>query len=399
MEINSELKKYIEEKILPRYNENDKGHGIDHIMYVIDRSLRFANTVDKIDLNMVYVIAAYHDIGHSIDPKNHEIVSAQILLDDIELKKYFTEDQITIMSEAVEDHRASLEYEPRSIYGKIVSSADRNTKLEIPFKRTYEYRKKHYGNVSLKKIIDESYEHLLDKFGKRGYATEKMYFEDIEYKNFLEELGSLLENRIEFDKKYIEINKLEKEIIKAQIEAYIPFDEQEEVDKQTILSFIDTFDDVLTRKNSCGHLTASAFVVNEDLTKALILHHNIFGGFIYPGGHADGEYDLYSVAVREVSEETGLDVVPLIDNSIFALQALPIKGHVKKVKYVSAHIHYDILYLLVAKNIDMDKIRILESENSQVKWCDLEETYNEEAVDWIRPINEKIVQKVRSLKK
>ena len=64
-------------------------------------------------------------------------------------------------------------------------------------------------------------------------------------------------------------------------------------------------------------------------------------------------------------------------------------------KYVSAHIHYDILYLLVAKNIDMDKIRILESENSQVKWCDLEDTYNEEAVDWIRPINKKIVQKIR----
>ena len=253
--------------------------------------------------------------------------------------------------------------------------------------------------MSLKQIIDESYEHLLNKFGKKGYATEKMYFEDIEYKTFLEELGKLLENRSEFDKKYIQINGLEKEIIKAQIESYIPFNEQEEVDKQTILSFINSFDDVLTRQNSYGHLTASAFVVNEDLTKALILHHNIFGGFIYPGGHADGEYDLYSVAVREVSEETGLDVVPLIDNSIFALQALPIKGHVKKGKYVSAHIHYDILYLLVAKNIDMDKIRILESENSQVKWCDLEDTYNEEAVDWIRPINEKIVQKVRSLRK
>lgn len=228
MEINIKLKKYIEEKILPRYNENDKGHGIDHIMYVIDRSLRFANEVSNIDLNMVYTIAAYHDIGHSIDPKNHEVVSAQILLDDVELKQYFKEEDIKIMSEAVEDHRASLEYEPRSIYGKIVSSADRNTKLEIPFKRTYEYRKKHYGNVSLKRIIDESYEHLLNKFGKKGYATEKMYFEDIEYKNFLEELGSLLENRSEFDKKYIEINKLEKEIIKAQMESYVPFNKQEE---------------------------------------------------------------------------------------------------------------------------------------------------------------------------
>ena len=397
--INSELKKYIEDKILPRYNANDKGHGIDHIMYVIDRSLRFAKNIENINLNMVYTIASYHDIGHSIDAKNHEEVSAQILLEDKELRKYFTEEEIIIMSEAVADHRASLEYEPRSIYGKIVSSADRNTNFEVPFKRTYEYRKKHYGDVSLKQIIDESYEHLLNKFGKKGYATEKMYFEDIEYKTFLEELGKLLENRSEFDKKYIQINCLEKEIIKAQIESYVPFNEQEEVDKKTILSFIDSFDDVLTRQNSYGHLTASAFVVNEDLTKALILHHNIFGGFIYPGGHADGEYDLYSVAVREVSEETGLDVVPLIDNSIFSLQALPIKGHVKKGKYVSAHIHYDILYLLVAKNIDMDKIRILESENSQVKWCDLEDTYNDEAVDWIKPINEKIVQKVRSLRK
>jgi len=399
MKINQELKKYVENTIFPSYKKNDLGHNLDHIRYVIDRSLKFASNQDDINYDMVYVIAAYHDIGHFIDAKKHEEVSSNILYADINLREFFTEDEMLIMAEAVLDHRASLEREPRSIYGKIVSSADRNINLDVPFKRTYEYRKKHSDGVSLKQIIDESYDHLLNKFGKKGYATEKMYFEDMEYKIFLEDMSKLLENRSEFDKKYIQINGLEKEIIKAQIESYIPFNEQEEVDKQTILSFIDSFDDVLTRKNSYGHLTASAFVVNEDITKALILHHNIFGGFIYPGGHADGEYDLYSVAVREVSEETGLDVVPLIDNNIFALQALPIKGHVKKGKYVSAHIHYDILYLLVAKNIDMDKIRILESENSQVKWCNLEDTYNDETVDWIRPINEKIVQKVRSLRK
>jgi len=399
MNINPELEKYIKTQILPKYNENDNGHGIDHIIYVINRSLKFAKEIPNINYDMVYTIAAYHDIGHSIDAKNHEKVSAELLLKDEKLKKFFADEEILTMSDAVYDHRASLEYEPRNIYGKIVSSADRNTLVEVPFRRTYEYRKKHFVSATLKQIIDESYDHLLNKFGKKGYATEKMYFEDLEYKTFLEDLGKLLENRSEFDKQYIKINGLEKEVIKSQIESFIPFNEQEEVDKQIILSFIDSFDDVLTRKNTYGHLTASAFVVNEDLTKALILHHNIFGGFIYPGGHADGEYDLYSVAVREVSEETGLDVVPLIDNNIFALQALPIKGHVKKGKYVSAHIHYDILYLLVAKNIDMDKIRILESENSQVKWCNLEDTYNDETVDWIRPINEKIVQKVRSLRK
>ena len=187
--------------------------------------------------------------------------------------------------------------------------------------------------------------------------------------------------------------------IKEMLLNFVPSCEQEERDKEFLLKYIETYDDVLTRENTYGHLTSSAFVVNEDLSKALILHHNIFNGFIYSGGHADGEFDLYSVAVREVFEETGLEVFPLIDNNIFAIQSLPIKGHIKKGKYVPAHIHYDILYLLVAKNIDMDKIRVLESENSQVKWCNLEDTYNEEAVEWIRPINEKIVKKIRSIRK
>ena len=208
MDIKRELIKYIEESIFPRYSENDKGHGKDHIMYVIDRSIRFASTVENINMDMVYTIAAYHDIGHSIDAKNHETVSAQILLEDEYLRNFFDEDEIKLMSEAVEDHRASLEYEPRSIYGKIVSSADRNTNIEVPFRRTYEYRIKHSPDLSLKQIMDESYEHLVNKFGNNGYATEKMYFEDLEYKKFLQELGDLLNNREEFDKKYIEINKL-----------------------------------------------------------------------------------------------------------------------------------------------------------------------------------------------
>ena len=163
---------------------------------------------------------------------------------------------------------------------------------------------------------------------------------------------------------------------------------------------MNTFEDVLTRKNIFGHLTASAFVVNEDLSKTLLVNHNIFGGFIYPGGHADGETDLFRVAKREVEEETGLVAEPLINSKIFAIQTTPIKGHIKKGEYISAHIHYDILYLLVAKNLDMEKIRILESENSAVKWVSLEESFtSEDNVDWIRPINEKIVTRVRSLKK
>lgn len=210
--INNDLIKYIETNILPRYDKNDKGHGIDHIKYVIDRSIKFAKTIENINMNMVFTIADYHDIGHSIDPKKHEEISAKMLLDDKELLKYFTIEQIKIMSEAIYDHRASLEYEPRSIYGKIVSSADRNTDLIAPFRRTYEYRIKNSSDASLKDIMDESYNHLVNKFGKNGYAVEKMYFDDPEYNKFLEDLNHILSNRLEFDKFFIKVNGLEKVI-------------------------------------------------------------------------------------------------------------------------------------------------------------------------------------------
>lgn len=208
--LNKELKEYIDADILPRYNDNDKGHGLEHIMYVIDRSMRFAKTIDDINYDMVYTIAVYHDIGHSIDAKNHEKISADILFEDVNLKKFFSKEQIKIMSEAVYDHRASSEINPRSIYGKIVSSADRNTNIEDILKRTYEYRIKHFENASLEQIIDESYNHLLEKFGKKGYAVEKMYFEDLEYKNFLDNVDKLLKDRNEFNKIYIKANKIEK---------------------------------------------------------------------------------------------------------------------------------------------------------------------------------------------
>lgn len=206
--INESLKKYIEEVIFPQYELNDMGHNIDHIMYVIDRSLKFASEVEDINLDMVYTIAAYHDIGHHIDAKNHEVVSAKILGEDEKLKEYFTKEEIEEMVFAVEDHRASLEYEPRSIYGKIVSSADRNTLIEVPLKRTYAYRIEHNPEASLEQIIEESRLHLKNKFGKEGYATEKMYFEDNDYKLFLEEIAELVDNKEEFIKRYKEVNNI-----------------------------------------------------------------------------------------------------------------------------------------------------------------------------------------------
>ena len=213
--IREELKKYIEENIFTSYDKNEDGHKLDHIMYVIDRSFMFASRVPDVNLEMVYVIAAYHDIGHYIDAENHEKVSGEMLLKDKNLRKFFSEEEIKTMSEAVCDHRASSKNEPRSIYGKIVSSADRNVLVEIPLKRTYSYRKVHSPNSTLDEIIEESRQHLLDKFGKKGYATTKMYFEDEDYKKFLEDITVLASNEEEFKKKFLEVNGLEEEYKKV----------------------------------------------------------------------------------------------------------------------------------------------------------------------------------------
>lgn len=218
MNINENLKDYIEKNIFPSYEKNEVGHGITHINSVIERSLKFARLVGDINYNMVYVIAAYHDIGHYIDAKNHEKVSAEMLLADKMLKNFFTEDEIKTMADAVYDHRGSLKGEPRSIYGKIVSSADRNTILEISLKRTYSYRVAHNKNYNIDEIIEESRLHLQDKYGVDGYAKEKMYFEDLDYKKFLEDIQALTSDKELFKKRYCEVNELDypKELLKTR---------------------------------------------------------------------------------------------------------------------------------------------------------------------------------------
>lgn len=206
--LNKELVEYIKNNIFPSYSKNDLGHDLNHIKYVIERSFKFAEEVEDINYNMVYVIAAYHDIGHYIDAKNHEKVSSEMLLSDENLKKYFSNEEIKIMAEAVNDHRASLEYDPRSIYGKIVSSADRNVLIETPLERTYAYRIDKKPNASFEEILEESRLHILEKFGKKGYATEKMYFEDEDYKRFLSEITLLAEDKEAFKERYIQVNNI-----------------------------------------------------------------------------------------------------------------------------------------------------------------------------------------------
>ena len=179
--------------------------------------------------------------------------------------------------------------------------------------------------------------------------------------------------------------------LKEQIEKYIPYDEQEERDKEQMLKFINDYDDVLTRNNIFGHFSASAFVVNKERTKMVVVYHIINDGWIYPGGHADGEEDLLSVAVREVEEETGLKV-KLLDNNIYSIQSVPVKGHIKRGKYVSAHLHLDVLYIMEAD--DSIPLVYREDESKGVKWITFDEAYDENIVGWARPVHKKLIKKL-----
>ncbi len=182
--------------------------------------------------------------------------------------------------------------------------------------------------------------------------------------------------------------------LKKELEKYNSFDEQEERDKKYFLKAIDTFDNILTRDSEFAHFTASAFVVNPTRTKMLVVYHNIFDGWIYPGGHADGEENLLSVALREVEEETA-QKAKVIDPNIFSIQALPTKGHVKRGKYVSAHTHLDFVYFLEAD--DTKELKYREEESKGVKWIPLEQATDDTMVDFIRPIHKKLIKKMNQI--
>lgn len=179
--------------------------------------------------------------------------------------------------------------------------------------------------------------------------------------------------------------------LKEQIESYKPVDEQEACDKEQMLRFIKDYRDVLTRHNTIGHFSSSAFVVNPDRTKMLVVYHNIYDGWIYPGGHADGEEDLLSVAVREVEEETSLKAKVLVP-SFYSIQSLPVTGHVKRGKYVSAHTHFDVAYLLEADD-NMD-LAYREDESAGVKWVPFSEATDSSMCYFIRPIHDKLIRKL-----
>ena len=204
--MNEKLKEYIEINVFPGYLKNDSGHGIEHINYVIDRCFKSAKQFDNIDLDMLYTIAAFHDIAHHIDKKNHENLSAEIFYKNDDMKQFFNDEQRIIIKEGIEDHRASSTNVPRSNYGKIISSADRSTDVNEFLKRTHSYTLEHERDLNIDKIIERAYNHTKEKYGSNGYA--KSYVVDDEYNQFKKEITNLINDKEKFKIRYLEVNNI-----------------------------------------------------------------------------------------------------------------------------------------------------------------------------------------------
>ena len=189
--MNPELLAYIECEILPRYETFDAAHRTDHARTVIEQSLTLAAHYD-VDLDMVCTVAAYHDLGLADGRERHHLRSGEILTSDPVLRSWFSDEQLVVMREAVEDHRASSEHEPRSIYGRIVAEADRCIEPETVLRRTVQYGLEHFPALDREGQYARCREHLEQKYADGGYLRLWIPFSDNARR--LGELRALIRN-------------------------------------------------------------------------------------------------------------------------------------------------------------------------------------------------------------
>ena len=187
-----DLVEFVETKILPQYAEFDRAHNMEHVTRVIRRSLDLVKTTGA-DINMVYAIAAYHDLGMSGPRAIHHITGGKILASDARLKKWFSTEQIKIMKEAVEDHRASASRAPRSLYGKIIAEADRDIDVEVVVRRTIQYGLSNYPEKDKDEQWKRFKEHMDSKYSADGYI--KLWLPKSPNEKSLNELRNLIADK------------------------------------------------------------------------------------------------------------------------------------------------------------------------------------------------------------
>ena len=183
---------FVERQILPRYNAFGESHGLRHVTRVIKNSLRLAD-VTGADIDMVYVIAAYHDLGMEGPRAIHHLTSGKILMADARLKKWFNVDQLKVMKEAVEDHRASSSRQPRSIYGKIVAEADRDIDVHEIFLRAIQYGKENDPDKTVEEHWERFAQHMDEKYSNNGYI--KLWIPNSPNEKALKELRNIIEDK------------------------------------------------------------------------------------------------------------------------------------------------------------------------------------------------------------
>ena len=201
-QVSLDLMEFVERQILPRYNAFGESHGLRHVSRVIKNSLKLA-AVTGANIDMVYAIAAYHDLGMEGPRAIHHLTSGKILIADMRLRKWFTPDQLKIMKEAVEDHRASSSRQPRSIYGKIVAEADRDIDVHEIFLRAILYGLENYPEKNLEEQWDRFAEHMEEKYSNNGYI--KLWIPNSPNEKALRELRNIIEDKKELRKHFDQI--------------------------------------------------------------------------------------------------------------------------------------------------------------------------------------------------
>ena len=184
--------------------------------------------------------------------------------------------------------------------------------------------------------------------------------------------------------------------IREQIKNYRPWNEQERQDQAVILAFLDKNPDAFYRTNLLAHMTASAWVVNPQRSKVLMVYHRLYDSWSWAGGHADGEEDLLAVALREVREETGVQCLRPVTEEIYSLEVLTVDGHEKHGRYVPSHLHLNVTYLLEAE--EDQPLRVCEAENSGVAWFSLADALSASTEPWfVERIYKKLNEKLKVL--
>lgn len=187
------LKEYAETSLLPRYDHFDAAHRRDHIERVMAQSMELAGHYPELNLDMVYAIAVYHDLGICDGRERHHLVSAELMKADKEMSRWFTPAEINTMAEAVEDHRASSDHDPRSLYGRIVAEADRDIEPETIVLRTVQYGLAHYPELDREGHWQRTLQHLNEKYAPGGYL--KLYIPQSRNATQMKKLHALIADR------------------------------------------------------------------------------------------------------------------------------------------------------------------------------------------------------------